>query len=100
MAHFACFAASCAHNPNCTCPLQLMALLMVHGANYVNRYAHQMGQAGPTDVSSAKMGFWVCGSGGGSSRARYYLQVRRAKRGSQISFERHVSPLQLATTAG
>ena len=25
-------------------------------------------------------GFWVCGSGGGSSRARYYLQVRRAER--------------------
>ena len=33
-------------------------------------------------VSSVEMGFEVCGSGGGSSRARYYLQVRRAKRGS------------------
>ena len=33
-------------------------------------------------VSSVEMGFWVCGSGGGSSRARYYLQVRRAKRDS------------------
>ena len=32
-------------------------------------------------VSSVEMGFWVCGSGGGSSRARNYLQVRRAKRG-------------------
>ena len=30
----------------------------------------------------SKMGFWVCGSGGGSSSARYYLQVRRAKKGS------------------
>ena len=34
-------------------------------------------------VSSVEMGFWVCGFGGGSSRARYYLQVRRAKRGSR-----------------
>ena len=47
MAHFAYFATSCARNPNGTCPLQLMALLMVHRANYANRYAHQMGQ-GPT----------------------------------------------------
>ena len=30
------------------------------------------------------MGFWACGSGGGSSRARYYLQVRRTKRGRHI----------------
>ena len=28
---------------------------------------------------------WVCGSGGASSRARYYLQVRCAKRGSPIN---------------
>lgn len=41
---FSCFATPCAHNRNGTCPLQLMALLMVHRANYVNRYAHQMGQ--------------------------------------------------------
>ena len=33
-------------------------------------------------VLSVELGFWVCGSGGRSSRARYYLQVRRAKRGS------------------
>ena len=31
-------------NLNDTCPLQLMALLMVHRANYANRYAHQIGQ--------------------------------------------------------
>ena len=31
-----------------------------------------------------EMGFWVCGSGGGSSRARYFLRVRRAKRGTPI----------------
>ena len=36
-------------------------------------------------VSGFGMGFWVCGSGGGSSRARYYLQVRRAKRGSRLT---------------
>ena len=35
-------------------------------------------------VSSVEVGFWVCGSGGGSSRARYYLQVRRAKSDSRI----------------
>ena len=35
-------------------------------------------------VSIVEMGFWVCGYGGGSSRARYYVQVRRAKRGSQV----------------
>ena len=34
-------------------------------------------------VSSVEMGFWVRGYGGGSSRARYYWQVRRAKRGSR-----------------
>ena len=34
-------------------------------------------------VSIVEMGFWVCGSGGDSSRARYYLQVSRAKRGSR-----------------
>ena len=33
-------------------------------------------------VARVEMGFWVCGFGGGSSRARYYLQVRRAKKGS------------------
>ena len=33
-------------------------------------------------VSSVEKGFWVCGSEGGSSRARFYLQVRRAKGGS------------------
>ena len=36
--------------------------------------------------SSVEMGFCVCGSGGGSSRARYYLQVRRAKRGSPRTY--------------
>ena len=34
-------------------------------------------------ASSVKMGFYVCGSGGGSSCARRYLQVRRANRGSR-----------------
>ena len=33
-------------------------------------------------VASVEMGFWVCRCGGGSTRARYYSQVRRAKRGS------------------
>ena len=33
-------------------------------------------------ISRVEMGFGVCGSGGGSSRARYYLQARRAKRSS------------------
>ena len=33
-------------------------------------------------VSFVEMGFWVCGSASCLSRARYYLQVRRAKRGS------------------
>ena len=31
------------------------------------------------------MGFCACGSGGGSSRARYYLQVGRAKRGGSLA---------------
>ena len=34
-------------------------------------------------VSSVEMGFWVCGPGGGLSRARYCLHVRRTKRGSR-----------------
>ena len=56
-----------------------------------------------------EMGLCVCGSGGGSSRARYYLQVRRAKSGSpgtyisQIRYAFsalfHRAPRQLATAA-
>ena len=36
------------------------------------------------NVSSVEMGFWVCGFGGGSSRARYCLQVRGAKKGGRL----------------
>ena len=39
------YATPCAPNPNGTCHLQLMALLMDLTTNYVNRYAHQMGQS-------------------------------------------------------
>ena len=35
-------------------------------------------------VSYVQMGFWVSGIGGSSSRARHYLQVRRAKMGDPI----------------
>ena len=38
-------ATPCAQNKNGTCHLQLMALLMARTANYVNRYAHEMGQS-------------------------------------------------------
>ena len=41
------YATPCARNKNGTCHLQLMALLMALTPNYVNRYAHQMGQSLP-----------------------------------------------------
>ena len=46
MVHFSLvYAIPCAPNQNGTRDLELMALLMALTANYVNRYAHQMGQS-------------------------------------------------------
>ena len=39
------YATPCSLNQNGTCHFQLTALLMPLTANYVNRYAHQMGQS-------------------------------------------------------
>ena len=38
------YVTPCAQNQNDTCHLQIMDLLMALTANYVNRYAYEMGQ--------------------------------------------------------
>ena len=44
-------------------------------------------------VSTEELGFWVCGSGGGSSSERYYLQVVSCKEVAHHSpLGVHISP--------